>query len=154
VNPRISRILVPTDFSALGEEALDHAVSLANIYGAELVLLHVVDDAPILAIHTMELATDAVLEDTTVGARVQLDAVTFLCQARIGKGIRTSIRRGNPHEEIVRCAVEEACDLIVMATHGRTGFAHALLGSVAERVVQHSSVPVLTVKPLRFQKAS
>jgi nucleotide-binding universal stress UspA family protein len=150
MNPRISRILVPTDFSALGEEALDHAVSLANTYGAELVLLHVVDDAPVLAIHTMELATDVVLEDTTVGARVQLDAVKFMCQTRIDKKVRTVIRRGNPHEEIVRSAEEEAADLIVMATHGRTGFAHVLLGSVAEKVVQHARVPVMTVKPRGF----
>jgi nucleotide-binding universal stress UspA family protein len=62
-----------------------------------------------------------------------------------------AVRRGNPHDEITRYAADEHADLIVMATHGRTGLAHVLLGSVAEKVVQHADIPVLTIKPARIK---
>jgi nucleotide-binding universal stress UspA family protein len=61
------------------------------------------------------------------------------------------MRRGNPHDEITRYAADEQADMIVMATHGRTGLAHVLLGSVAEKVVQHADIPVLTIKPARIK---
>lgn len=143
----IEKILVATDFSDLSAEAMLFAQSLAETYTAELLLLHVVDDAPVLAFHTMELTTDVVVEDTTAGAEKQLEHFVKDHDVRSAHGLRLLIRRGNPHEEITRLAREERASLIVMATHGRTGLAHVLLGSVAEKVVQHSSIPVLTIKP-------
>jgi len=64
------------------------------------------------------------------------------------------VRRGFAYEEIMRFVDEEEIDLIVMATHGRTGLPHIIMGSVAERVVRHSPVPVLTIKPLKVQEQS
>ena len=63
------------------------------------------------------------------------------------------LRKGEPYREIIRFAEEENADLIILATHGRTGLSHMLMGSVAEKVVRHSSVPVLTVKPGEMHSA-
>lgn len=150
-NPTFQKILVPTDFSDLSVEAIRYALSMANMYGSEILLLHVVDDSPVLAFHTMELTTDVVLEDTSTSAKVQLASFIKLHDINVTAGIRLLTRRGNPHEEITRCAEEEGADLIVMATHGRTGLAHVLLGSVAEKVLQHAHVPVMTVKPVSMR---
>jgi nucleotide-binding universal stress UspA family protein len=65
--------------------------------------------------------------------------------------VETHLLRGNPHDELVRFAKEKRCDLIVMATHGRTGLAQ-VVGSVAERVARHSTVPVLLIKPEQMKR--
>jgi len=65
--------------------------------------------------------------------------------------VKKIVRFGDPSKEIVTFAQEEKMDLIIISTHGRTGLSHVLLGSVTERVVRHSLVPVLTVKPLSIQ---
>ncbi len=147
------RILVATDFSDLSAEAVQYAQSLAASYTSELILLHVIDDAPALAMHTMELTTEVVIRDTTHSAVHHLEQFVASHDVRCAGGVRTATRRGNPHEEIVKYADEEGVDLIVMATHGRTGLAHVLLGSVAEKVVQLASVPVLTIKPASVRRS-
>jgi len=148
MKPALDTILVATDFSDLSGEAVQYARSPAETYNAELVLVHVIDDAPALAFHTMELTTDIVIEDTTKNAQEHLQQFVRDHDVRAPGGLRLVTRRGNPHEEITRLASEEKAGLIVMATHGRTGLAHVLLGSVAEKVVQHSDIPVLTIKPV------
>ncbi len=147
MKPSFRKILVATDFSDLSATAVEYARSLAESYGAELLLIHVIDDAPALAFHTMELTTDIVIEDTTRNAEEHLEQFVREHDIRGPQGIRLITRRGNPHEEICRFSSEEQVDLIVMATHGRTGLAHVLLGSVTEKVVQHARIPVLTIKP-------
>lgn len=147
MKPHFDRILVATDFSELSAEAVQYARSLADRYSGELIILHVIDDAPVLAFHTMELTTDVVLEDTTNSTEQHLQQFVKDHDIRAAHGLRLATRRGNPHEEIARFAEEEGVGLIVMATHGRTGLAHVMLGSVAEKVVQHSRIPVLTIKP-------
>jgi universal stress protein A len=64
----------------------------------------------------------------------------------VGKSIVRATRSGSPFAEILKYARESACDLIVLGTHGRTGLAHLLMGSVAENVVRHSACPVLTIR--------
>lgn len=149
----IRTILVPTDFSDLSVEAIRYAMSLAELYKADLHLLHVVDDAPVLAFHTMEMTTDYVIEDTTRTAEHHLQEFARTHDVHGRQGVTLAVRRGNPYDEITRYAAEEQADMIVMATHGRTGLAHVLLGSVAEKVVQHAEIPVLTIKPTRITAA-
>jgi universal stress protein A len=151
MQPTIRTILVPTDFSDLSVEAIRYAMSLAGLYQADLHLLHVVDDAPVLAFHTMEMTTDYIIEDTTRTAEQHLQDFARLHDVHGRQGVTLAVRRGNPHDEITRYAADEHADLIVMATHGRTGLAHVLLGSVAEKVVQHADIPVLTIKPARIK---
>jgi nucleotide-binding universal stress UspA family protein len=151
MKPRIRMILVPTDFSDLSVEAIRYAMSLSEMYGADLHLIHVVDDAPVLAFHTMEMTSDYVIEDTTRTAEQHLQEFARSHDIHGRQGVTLAMRRGNPHDEITRYAADEQADMIVMATHGRTGLAHVLLGSVAEKVVQHADIPVLTIKPARIK---
>lgn len=151
MKPSIRTIIVPTDFSDLSVEAIRYAMSLSEMYGADLHLIHVVDDAPVLAFHTMEMTTDFVIEDTTRTAEQHLHEFARAHDIHGREGITLAVRHGNPYDEITRYAAEAGADMIVMATHGRTGLAHVLLGSVAEKVVQHADIPVLTIKPARIR---
>ena len=147
----IKKILVPTDFSELSLASIDFAKSLATTYGASICLMHVVDEAPVLAYHTIDLTTEYRMDDALKGAEHELRrfAVDLLGDSA---GTEIIARRGNPYYEIVKLAEEGTFDLIVMATHGRTGFVHVVMGSVTEKVVQHSGIPVLTVKPAPMRK--
>jgi nucleotide-binding universal stress UspA family protein len=116
----LNRILVPHDFTEPAAAAFDYARALADIFDASCEVLHVTERA----------GTDLGGEPPTGGT------VTY--------------RHGVPHEEIVRYARERESGLIVMGTHGRRGLAHALLGSVAEKVVRSAPCPVLTVHGRTF----
>jgi nucleotide-binding universal stress UspA family protein len=140
----IRRILVPTDFSELSLSGIDFIRSLAVLYDAELVLLHVVDTTPPPAVPELDVHASLTREETRAKERLAEIVVRLFPATR---NITPLVRRGDPAKEIVRLASEEGADLIVIATHGRTGLAHVLMGSVAEKVVRHATVPVLTVKP-------
>ncbi len=140
-------ILVPHDFSGPANHACAVARDEAKTHGAKVILLHVID-------LPYQLAPDSIVEGEGTpisvkeyadrGAQTHLDDIA----ARLTKdGVTPDkvIRFGKAHEEIVRFAEEHKVDLIVMGTHGRTGLAHLLVGSVTERVVRTSKVPVLTV---------
>jgi len=144
----LKKILVPTDLSEYSLAAMEFASTLAVMYAAKLYVLHVTGEAiPLLpSMHGMDIDID-VLKD-----RVQTDAtheVERFVHQRISPDLRpiSVIRIGHPAVEIKRFAEEEQIDLIVMATHGRTGLSHMLIGSVAEKLVRTSNTPVLTVKP-------
>jgi nucleotide-binding universal stress UspA family protein len=130
----IKNILVTTDFSDYSAAALDYGISLASVYGADLHLLHVVEDRLRASAAQEELARKKLQKFVFEN----VEELTWLTQV---------IRTGQPHEEIVRYVREQHIDLIVIATHGRTGIAHVLMGSMAEKVIRHSPVPVLAVKP-------
>jgi len=143
-------ILVPHDFSSSANHALAIARDEAKLHGAQLFLLHVIDLPG-------QLKPETVIVPDATGAPINLkdyavaQAEQHLADlaARIGKdGVtaKTFIRLGKPEDEIVKFATEHGVDLITMGTHGRTGLAHMLVGSVAERVVRASSVPVLTIR--------
>jgi nucleotide-binding universal stress UspA family protein len=132
----IARILVPTDFSVCSMWALRYAEELARRFGAEIVLLHV-DQA---------LAPGSELAQTRHEAsREELDGLVTLLGRR-DVPARKVLRFGGPAEEVLSTAEAEDADLIVMGTHGRTGMAHVLMGSVAENVMRRSPCPVLTVR--------
>jgi universal stress protein A len=132
---RIARILVPTDFSVASMRALRYAEELARRFAAEIVLVHVDESlAP-----SSELA-----ETRQAAAQKELEGLVALLRER-GVPAHSVLRSGGPAEEVVATAKVENADLIVMGTHGRTGLAHVVMGSVAESVVRRSACPVLTV---------
>lgn len=144
----LKKIVVTTDLSDHSLSALEYASTLSLLYGAKLYLLHVEDigPPPMYATHLPDFEAERFYRLATETARKDLE--TF-AREKISPDLNVSlaVRIGNPVEEIRRFAETEGIDIIVMATHGRTGLKHVLMGSVAERVVRTSPVPVLTVKP-------
>ncbi len=138
--PAISRILVATDFSAQAEMALKWARRLADQFGAKLVLLHVVDVCAFGAAGFALVGPGALPAMLTEAHRDMQRWQEMVPDAEV------LIREGEPRPQIVDAATELKCQLIVMGTHGRSGLAHLLMGSVAEYVVRYSKVPVLTVR--------
>lgn len=126
----LHRILAPIDFSKESDAALAYAALLGRKFGADIVIMHV-------------WSRPVELVDPATGA--MLKAVLQRLETT-NSGVRARLEVGVPHRVIVRVAEEEACDVIVLGTQGRTGLARALLGSVAEKVVQRATVPVLTVR--------
>lgn len=147
----IKRILCPVDFSEATPFALTPAVSLATEFGAELVLVHVLDYpyphvGPVVQGFDIEDYYSA-MEDK---AAEQLDGLIDE-DVREFAPVRTVVRRGSAFREIVRLAEEESPDLIVLPTNARTGLDHVLWGSVAEKVVRLAPCPVMTVSPRQEQ---
>jgi len=136
------RILLPTGGDPGGERAVTHALELARRYDADLRVLYVVDDGALVA-ETAEVVLDT-LERR--GRDVVEDVVGRAEDA--GVPATGAVRRGRPHRAILDDVETEAIDAVVMGTHGRRGLERYLLGSVAERVVRLSPVPVLTVRML------
>jgi nucleotide-binding universal stress UspA family protein len=140
------RIVHPTDFSTASRPAFRRAVALATANHATLSILHVLPALPIMADAYIAPSTYTQLLESQRGqARKQL--ARLVAQARAG-GARVTghmIEAGVAAERIVRFARSRRADLIVMGTHGRTGLARALIGSVAGRVVAIARCPVLTV---------
>lgn len=142
-----ARILVPTDFSEPSDAALDYAKSIAARFGASLHLVHVMEDPVVTGVFG---APTYVPESPGASAAIRADAEFRLDQrvnevTRAGLCVTSEMLFGPNAPTIVNRARELAIDLIVMGTHGRTGVAHAIMGSVAERVVRFASCPVLTV---------
>ena len=143
---RITRILVPTDFSATADAALDYAFGLAERFGASLQLLHVVDDP---FVYEGMSAEAYITEAPMIRTAMLQDAREKLGRragTRGGVGVESEVLFGHGARTIAEYAAERGIDLIVMGTHGRTGLAHVLIGSVAERVVRTAPCPVLTVR--------
>lgn len=135
-------ILVPTDGSTASATAVEHAIDLASHYDATLHVLYVVD---VTGYSALEVGADVVANALEEEGE---DAVGDVISAAEAKDIATvsMIEHGTPHRAIIDYATAEAVDLVVMGTHGRTGVGRFLLGSVTERVVRTSPVPVLTVR--------
>jgi universal stress protein A len=139
----MKRILVATDFSEGSDNALSTAITLAKALDATLDLVHVLD----VAMQAFPLGLGVYEENrASVYAEVDRALTTRADQVRqAGVVCQTDSLDGHPPGEIVRHAKTAGADLIVVGTHGRTGIAHVVLGSVAERVVQRSPCPVLAV---------
>jgi nucleotide-binding universal stress UspA family protein len=139
------RILAPTDFSKYSMQAIKYARDLAQTFTGTLVLLHIVElpPYPIEGLPPSELggnlADDLEHQATSDLARVLTDEAEVKIVRRVVVGI--------PYRKIIEVAEAEKVDLIVMATHGRTGLSHLFMGSVAERVVRTAPCPVLTIRP-------
>lgn len=145
---KIKNILLPTDFSKTSLTASEYAVNLANQYDANLHILHVLEKTPpILAIRSLDLSREKIIESIDADAQSRLNE----CIKKIKKNgdleIISAIRKGIDYEEIIKYSKEKKIDVIVIATHGRTGILHTLLGSVAEKVIRYSKIPVLVTTP-------
>lgn len=148
---RYRRILWPTDFSPLAKAAIPHALGVAAPRGAELIVLHVLSR---VAVCVPPAASGSIMErldrETRAAAQDQLRQAAEKVQARArGIRIRNLLVYGSPFLQIPRVAKRLKCDLIVLATHGRTGLRHVLMGSVAENIVRQAACPVLTVRPAK-----
>jgi len=139
----IKKILVGTDFSPYSEKAVDYAVQLANEFGAKIVLVHVIESFGYSVTDSMTVVGhDKAL---TVTAKALLDNLKKQLMEE-GLSVNGHLADGTPYREIIKKAKEEAVDLIVVGTHGRSGVEHLLIGSVAEKVVRAAHCPVLTVR--------
>jgi nucleotide-binding universal stress UspA family protein len=142
-----TRILVPIDFSAPSDAALEYARTVATRFGASLHLLHVAED-PYRAVYSAEVyvpEVDGLREAILSDAMGRLnDRLTPQDVSQLHATTDAVI--GTPAWSIVECAGGHDIDLIVMGTHGRGGISHLVMGSVAERVVRTAPCPVLTVR--------
>ena len=138
------RILVPTDGSADGRRAVEHALALAAVHDAAVHALYVVDAASYAG--TGMEAGWAGIDDMLRSEAEEAVAEVESMAAAHETAVETAVVEGSPGQTIVDYATETDCDLVVMGTHGRGGIDRLLLGSVAERVVRRSPVPVLTVR--------
>ncbi len=140
------KILVPTDFSPHSSEAVRTAVDVAQKYGASITLLHVYEPVAYTLPEGYVLVTPQQLVDLNSELERRLGQAKADAEAAGARAVTTQLMQGPPPYEIVDFAQQNAVDLIVMGTHGRTGIKHTLLGSIAERVLRKASCPVLTVK--------
>src|SRR5208337_393102 len=149
--PTFNKIIAATDFSEDSGRALQYAEEVARKFGAEIIVLHV--DQPLAPVMlTPEFgpgldtgAMGRIAEEQRLLAQRELDKIVGRLRDG-GLKARSLLRVGAPFLEVINAAQSEAADLIVMGTHGRSGLAHVLMGSVAERVVQKSPCAVLTVR--------
>jgi nucleotide-binding universal stress UspA family protein len=143
----IKRILLPSDFSAYSATATKYACELVTKFDAELHLLHALEvhlaSTPTFG---MGLALPKYVHESKAAAEKALAGVLDPQWAGDRRVVQAVVE-GSPKVEIVRYARTQEIDVIVLTTHGRTGLAHVLMGSVAESVVRTAPCPVLTVRP-------
>jgi nucleotide-binding universal stress UspA family protein len=145
------KILVTLDGSELSERAIETAERIAKAFGHEMVLFRVIDTP-------LEHTPEAEPEEERRAASASIEEATSYLKgiaSRIeGKGIKTRIEigAGYPHSAILEQADKEDVEFIIMSTHGRTGLARVLMGSVAEKVVHATERPVVLVKPAKIHK--
>ena len=137
----IKKLLVPTDFSPCSQTAIAYAISFAGQLNATLLLIYVLEPVG----YPIDFA---MIDRPELEEKKKRQALNRVARSARQKGIEVETRlfRGDPSVEIVREAENRHCDLIVMGTHGRKGISHLLMGSVAERVVRTSPVPVVTIR--------
>ena len=148
---KTEKILAPTDFSLLAEAGLKVAAQIAQLHGARLILLHTLSKAErenLCESYFPKKPVDEVFLDLERGLKEHFYKLVPEEEFNAIK-LEAVVREGTAPEEILAEAKEKDADLIVMATHGRTGLSHMVMGSVAEKVVRQATCPVLTIRPGR-----
>ncbi len=148
------KILLTHDGSPLSSLAIEHASELAKMYSSTVIVLQVVDSVTrmVAAINTSAMAFEtqeiyeSIFKSEKENAENNLKEIHKKLQKAGIKRVTTTILEGDARDKIVSVAKKEACDLIIMSTHGRSGIRRALLGSVAEDVVRHAPCPVLLIR--------
>jgi nucleotide-binding universal stress UspA family protein len=139
-------ILAPTDFSDYSKTAVAAALELAKKFGAKLSILHVVELPPYPVEGYVPPSLSATFLEDLEGQATQ-DLAELVPEAEAAKiEVARLVAVGTPYRKITETAEAEHVDLIVMATAGRTGFSHLVIGSIAERVVRTATCPVLTMR--------
>ncbi|MDS0239917.1 MULTISPECIES: universal stress protein [unclassified Haloferax] len=137
-----SEILVPTDGSKAAERAIDHALDIAETYDARIHALYVVDTSIYTSLDAgADVVIDALEREGDAATRHVREAAD-----EVGIDVQAEVVTGTAYRSIRKYIDDHDIDLVVMGTHGRTGLSHYLLGSVTERVVRTSPVPVLTIR--------
>lgn len=144
----VKNILVASDFSDCSESALRYGRELAHRFGARLHVLHVLEVPPLQLVGTEALVTISpeLRVEIEAEARAKLERLVTPEDRRTLRAVTAIRDRQTPTEAITRYAAAENIDLIVLGTHGRQGFSHLIMGSVAEKVVRSAPCPVLTVR--------
>lgn len=146
---RIKKILVPVDFSKHSLKALDYAVDFAKAFKAELHVLFVIEPiayaTPADFYAGMSTQLGSLITEQRRSAAAQLNGLQARTRKK-GVRVKTVLCSGIVYQEILDTARKSKIDLIIHATHGRTGLSHLLMGSVAERVVRSATCPVLTLR--------
>lgn len=141
----IKNILCPIDYSVYSEMALKYAIEFAEKYQAKLYLMHVLD-IRVYDINDPDLYNVNIVDTETID---KLKERLLRCVNEDTKGrisVEAIIIQGVPFAEIIKASRDYKIDLIVLGTHGRTGLSHAIMGSVAEKVVRKAPCPVLTIR--------
>ena len=139
------RFLVPIDFSACADQALDYAITLAGKLGARLTLLHVIQPLPLAGMDMGVTPTFAYVQDLEAELRRSMESSLERVTAAGLEGDIVMVH-GVPFHAIIEAAKTQQIDLIIMGTHGRTGFPYVLLGSAAEKVIRLAPCPVLVAR--------
>jgi universal stress protein A len=150
------RILFCTDFSENSVRARDYASAFAVEFQAELIILHVIDSS-LIGFHTLDEGIPVDMKSVMDEIQLSVDkALTLISEecSQAFSAVKTFSRFGVPSYEIVKFAKEFGIHMIVMGTHGRTGFRHLIMGSTAENVVRTANCPVLTVRHSSEEKWS
>ena len=152
---QVKKILAPTDLSGLSLTGLRYAFNLAQSFNAEVTVYHVINRDEIMQFSeqvkrfgnpiAIGRHTENLLEESQA-------ALSHFLQDNLGDllptvKVQTKVEMGLPYKNVVEKAKEDGADLIVMSTHGRTGFSHVLLGSVTEKVVRTAPCPVVSIHP-------
>src|SRR5471030_2393649 len=144
---RIQKILLPTDFSEYSAAATKYACELATKFDAELHILHTLETHLVSTPNfAMGLDLPKYVSESKAAAEKSLAGVLDPKWAA-GRKVIQAVVEGSPKVQIIQYARKQNIDLIVLATQGRTGLAHVIVGSVAETVVRTAPCPVLTVRP-------
>jgi len=147
----VKKIVVPIDFSDLSQELVDYAADIAKCFGARLYLLHITQVVQIAEMFAdIELGMPPVTEPQvllalTTGAQKQLDQYQDRARAR-GVEVDTAVLSGLHYMEIIQFAQQNQADLIIIGSHGHSGWQALFLGSVAEKVAHKSPIPILIYK--------
>jgi nucleotide-binding universal stress UspA family protein len=158
----VKKILAPTDLSKLSLAGVRYAFSLARSFGAEVIVYHVINRDEIMQFSeqlkrfgspvAIGRHTENLLEESQ-------EALSHFLRDNMAEllplvKVQTKVELGLPYKNIVERARNDSADLIVMSTHGRTGFSHALLGSITEKVVRTAPCPVVSIRPEEERETS
>jgi nucleotide-binding universal stress UspA family protein len=141
----ITHILAPTDFSPNSEKAVAYAVQLARRVGAKLTLLHVVPE-PNAVDYSMEGISIQEIQRWEEEAEKKMTELLARAKRQYGQIDALRVTALQPRDQIVQAASDLTTDLMVISTHGYTGWKHLLFGSDAEKIVQHAPCPILVVR--------
>ncbi|GAB4313100.1 MAG: universal stress protein [Methanobacteriaceae archaeon] len=147
------RILLPTDGSENAQRAGEHALSIADTYNADIIVLYVVDTYYVQSLALPNFREDLVLELREEGKRAVKEFLAQLEESQCNGqcktiNFKTQIRDGKPHQVILDTINNEDIDLVVMGAAGRHGLDKVILGSVTERVIREAPCPVMVVRSL------
>ena len=143
MNINLKKILCPVDFSITSSQALNYALAFAEKFDAEILLIHVVE-IPTYTSLDFPVAGELIQQFNDIGTK-QLETCLNDAKKKYAK-IKSTLTVGNVFYEVIQCAKDNDIDLIIVGSHGRTGLAHVLMGSEAEKIVRKAPCPVLTVK--------